>query len=98
MILIVLILNSYVLLLRGTFYAREPQTRDPDKSGLTLEQHSWRFNLISKQTILCTQSSLINYHSQHFFIATHKQSHLRALSRDRGLNTLKIFSYVFFKT
>ena len=44
----------------GTFYTCEPQTRDPDESGLTLEEHSWCFDLISKQAILCMQSSFIS--------------------------------------
>ena len=37
------------LLCGGRFYTCEPQTQDPDKSGLTLKHYSWFFNLISKQ-------------------------------------------------
>ena len=44
----------------GTFCTCEPQTRDPDESGLTLEEHSWGFDLISKQAILYMQSSFIS--------------------------------------
>ena len=33
----VLILNNCILTAQGTFYTREPEARDPDKSGLTLK-------------------------------------------------------------
>ena len=47
----ILILNNCIhLCTGGRFQTSEPQTQDPDKSGLTLNHYSWYFNLISKQT------------------------------------------------
>ena len=59
----ILILNNCIHLCPGgRFQTSEPQTQDADKTGLTLNQYSLYFDLISKpnkQHYLCSEDLLI---------------------------------------